>query len=323
MAVTIKPHGKHLPVDFAAGVVLCTPFDENDGVNFHELDRLIDFQLNGGTEAIFFTGVAGEGPSMEEAEFARVVSHAAARCRGRCLVGACTAAASTRKAERLSRIAAECGAQVLLVAAPFYVRATPDGLAAHYAAIAEAAGLPVIVSNIPLRTGVTMERRTVLRLAALPGIVGLKDLSGDIQMVEEVLQEAPEGFRVWSGNDNAAVPYMSLGAAGVISVAGNLVPGEIAALTGMMRRGAVAGAAALQLRLMPLIRSLFIEVNPIPVKTGLRMMGFEMGAFRLPLCAMEAPNEAALRAVLERYDLIGKAPRGREPGAAQPIARPG
>lgn len=286
-------------------MVLCTPFTAGGGVNFDELDRLIDFQLAAGTEAIFFAGVGGEGPAMTDEEYAAVVAHGAARCRGRCIAGAGVAAPVTAGAVRLAALAAQSGAQVLLAAAPFYVRATPNGLVAHYTAVAGAAGgVPVIVSHIPLRTGVTMSSATLLRLAAIPGVAGIKDCSGDVPLVAEVVAGAPEGFAVWSGNDNVVVPNMALGAAGVISVAGNLVPQRMAAMVRLMREGDTAGAAAQQQALLPLIGGMFMEVNPIPAKTALGMLGFGMGPFRLPLCPMEPQHEKALAALLARYGLL-------------------
>ena len=223
---------------------------------------------------------------------------------GRVPVIAGTGSNNTENAIALSRDAVSAGADGLLVVTPFYNKATQRGLIRHFAAVADSAERPVILYNVPSRTGVKCAAETYAQLAGHPNIQGVKEASGDLALVQKTRELCPEDFYIWSGNDDETAPIMLLGGSGVISVAANVVPQEMHQLTASCLSGDFVSAGKLQLRLRKLCEALFWEVNPIPVKTAMSMMGFCQERFRLPMCEMEEENRARLRTVLAEYGLV-------------------
>lgn len=291
------------PVFTGSGVALITPFT-NDGVDVPALKRLLDFQLENGTDAIVVCGTTGEAAAMRCEERRRVIEITARHVDGRVPVIAGSGSNNTESAIALSRDAVEAGADALLVVTPFYNKATQRGLIRHYTAIADAAARPVILYHVPSRTGVRCAAETYAALAAHPNIVGVKEASGDLALVQKTRELCPEDFSIWSGNDDETAPIMLFGGKGVISVAANVMPREMHRLTEDCLTGNFTGAGALQLRLRKLCEALFWEVNPIPVKTALALMGFCQERFRLPMCEMEPENREKLRGVLAEYGLL-------------------
>ena len=291
------------PIFTGSGVALATPFT-NDGVDGEALKKLLDFQLEGGTDAVIVCGTTGEAAAMSYEERLRTIESVVRHVDGRVPVIAGTGSNNTENAIALSRDAALAGADGLLVVTPFYNKATQKGLVRHYTAIADAAAKPMILYNVPSRTGVKCTAETYAALAQHPNIQGVKEASGDLALVQKTRELCPEDFSIWSGNDDETAPIMLLGGKGVISVAANVAPREMHELTAACLRGDFVSAGKMQLRLRKLCEALFWEVNPIPVKTALAMMGYCQEVFRSPMCEMEPENRERLRTVLAEYGLI-------------------
>ena len=285
------------PVFTGTCTAVVTPFTDR-GVNYDVLAALLDRQLAAGVEAVVLCGTTGEAAAMTEAEQLAVIRWGADYLRGRMTVIAGTGSNCTTHAVDLSRAAEEAGADAVLVVTPYYNKATPRGLILHYTAVADAVGIPVIAYNVPSRTGVDLPLSVCEALSAHPNINGVKEASGDLAKISRILGRFGEDFHVWSGNDDQNVPILSLGGQGVISVLSNVCPGEVHDMVSAAHRGDFRAAAAEQNRLMPLIDALFCEVNPIPVKAALDLLGFDVGTPRLPLCPMEPEHLARLRAAL-------------------------
>ena len=285
------------PVFTGTCTAVVTPFTDC-GVNYDVLAALLDRQLAAGAEAVVLCGTTGEAAAMTEAEQLAVIRWGADYLRGRMTVIAGTGSNCTAHAVDLSRAAEEAGADAVLVVTPYYNKATPRGLILHYTAVADAVGIPVIAYNVPSRTGVDLPLSVCEALSAHPNINGVKEASGDLAKISRILGRFGEDFHVWSGNDDQNVPILSLGGQGVISVLSNVCPGEVHDMVSAAHRGDFRAAAAEQNRLMPLIDALFCEVNPIPVKAALDLLGFDVGTPRLPLCPMEPEHLARLRAAL-------------------------
>lgn len=285
------------PVFTGTCTAVVTPFTDR-GVNYDVLAALLDRQLAAGVEAVVLCGTTGEAAAMTEAEQLAVIRWGADYLRGRMTVIAGTGSNCTAHAADLSRAAEEAGAGAVLVVTPYYNKATPRGLILHYTAVADAVGIPVIAYNVPSRTGVDLPLSVCEALSAHPNINGVKEASGDLAKISRILGRFGEDFHVWSGNDDQNVPILSLGGQGVISVLSNVCPGEVHDMVSAAHRGDFRAAAAEQNRLMPLIDALFCEVNPIPVKAALDLLGFDVGTPRLPLCPMEPEHLSRLRAAL-------------------------
>lgn len=285
------------PVFTGTCTAVVTPFTDR-GVNYDVLAALLDRQLAAGVEAVVLCGTTGEAAAMTEAEQLAVIRWGADYLRGRMTVIAGTGSNCTAHAVDLSRAAEEAGAGAVLVVTPYYNKATPRGLILHYTAVADAVGIPVIAYNVPSRTGVDLPLSVCEALSAHPNINGVKEASGDLAKISRILGRFGEDFHVWSGNDDQNVPILSLGGQGVISVLSNVCPGEVHDMVSAAHRGDFRAAAAEQNRLMPLIDALFCEVNPIPVKAALDLLGFDVGTPRLPLCPMEPEHLSRLRAAL-------------------------
>lgn len=291
------------PIFTGSAAAVATPFT-GSGVDFPALRKHLDFLLENGTDALVVCGTTGEAATMSYEERMETVEAVVRHVDGRVPVIAGTGSNNTENAIALSKDAVSAGADGLLVVTPFYNKATQRGLIRHFAAVADSAERPVILYNVPSRTGVKCAAETYAQLAGHPNIQGVKEASGDLALVQKTRELCPEDFYIWSGNDDETAPIMLLGGSGVISVAANVVPQEMHQLTASCLSGDFVSAGKLQLRLRKLCEALFWEVNPIPVKTAMSMMGFCQERFRLPMCEMEEENRAWLRTVLAEYGLV-------------------
>ncbi|MEW5801336.1 MAG: 4-hydroxy-tetrahydrodipicolinate synthase [bacterium] len=284
-------------------VAIVTPFC-NGAVDEKKLQELIAFQIEKGTSAIVPCGTTGESATLTHAEHSRVVDIAIEAARKRVPVIAGTGSNSTEEAIQLTRRAKESGADAALLITPYYNKPTQEGLYLHYKAVAEAVDLPLILYNVPGRTSINMEPKTVERLAQIENIVGIKEASGSLAQVTDIIQRCGDKMTVLSGDDALTLPILAVGGKGVISVAANIVPDRMAELVDSFLQGDRARAMELNLNLYPLFQALFYETNPIPVKTALFLMGKIGDEFRLPLCSMSEWNMSKLKDILARYQLL-------------------
>ena len=288
-----------------AGVAIVTPFTQDDKVNFEELGKMIDFQIAGGTDAIIICGTTGESSTLTHDEHDACIKFAVEHTAGRVPVIAGTGSNSTAEAIRLSTHAQNNGADALLLVTPYYNTATQKGLIQHYTAIANSVDLPIILYNVPSRTGVNILPQTAVTLAKnVKNIVAIKEASGNISQVAELAALADGCIDIYSGNDDQVVPLLSLGGVGVISVLSNVMPKLTHDMVMSYLNGDVKLSRQLQLSVMNLNKALFCEVNPIPVKEALNMMGWNAGAVRSPLCEMEPQHKELLRKELTAMKLI-------------------
>ena len=286
-----------------AGVAIITPFTE-DGVNYDELGRIIEDQIANGTDAIVITGTTGESSTMSDEEHKEAIRYTVEKVNKRIPVIAGTGSNETSYAIQLSKYAEEVGTDGLLLVTPYYNKATQKGLIAHYTAIADAVNIPIILYNVPSRTGVTIQIPTFVELAKHPNIVAVKEASGNLSAVAKIRHAVGDALDVYSGNDDQIVPILSLGGKGVISVLSNVAPKKTHDICQLYFDGKVEESAKLQIELIDLIDALFCEVNPIPVKVAMRMLGYEAGPLRLPLCEMEPAHEEQLRQALKAHGLL-------------------
>lgn len=291
------------PVFTGSGVAIITPFT-NDGVDYTALADLLEFQLQNGTDAIIVCGTTGEAATMSPMERVRTIQTVVDKVDGRVPVIAGTGSNCTESAISQSKEAVEAGVDGVLVVTPYYNKATQRGLVRHYQAIADRVTKPVILYNVPSRTGVKCTAETYAALAEHPNIAGVKEASGDFALIQKTRELCPEDFYIWSGNDDETAAIMLQGGVGVISVAANVAPEAMHRLTHASLRGDFVTGSRIQQELRRLCEALFWEVNPIPVKTALAMMGRCREIFRLPLCEMEEANRERLREVLSAYDLL-------------------
>lgn len=288
-----------------AGVALVTPFTEEKQVDYEELGRLIEYQIAGGIDAIIVCGTTGEPVTMKEEERLSVISYTVKKVGKRVPVIAGSGGNCTESVISFSKKAQDLGVDGLLVVTPYYNKATQKGLYEHYKAVAESVNLPVIMYNVPSRTGVNLLPDTAARLGKeVENIVALKEASGNITQVAEVIHKAEDSLAVYSGNDDQIVPILSLGGVGVISVLANVVPKDTHDMVMEYLEGNAEHAAKLQLKYMDLIRALFCEVNPIPVKKALELLGFHTKTLRMPLTEMEEINVARLECAMRKVGLI-------------------
>lgn len=292
---------KKLPFT-GAGVAIVTPFDGNK-TNYEALGELIDWQIENGTDAIIICGTTGEASTMPDAEHLAAIEYTVKRVAGRIPVVAGTGSNDTAHAIALSQKAEELGADALLQVTPYYNKASQKGLIAHFTAIANSVKIPVILYNVPSRTGVSFAVDTLKELAKVENIVAVKEASGNISYAAKVAAEVPELY-IYSGNDDMIVPILSLGGKGVISVLSNVMPRETHEMCQAYFDGDTAKATKMQLDYLDIINKLFIEVNPIPVKTALNLMGKHCGNLRLPLTDMEEKNLEALKASMTKVGLL-------------------
>lgn len=288
-----------------AGVALVTPFYPNGEVNFDKLRDLLEEQIAGGTDAIISCGTTGESSTMSHEEHVEVVRFTCEVVNGRIPVIAGAGSNSTKEAIHLSQAAEKAGADGLLLVTPYYNKATQNGLIAHYTAIAESVNIPILLYHIPGRTGVTMKPETIVKLCKdVPNIVGVKEASGNFSAMAEIMNLADGCVDLYSGNDDQIVPLLSLGGKGVISVLSNVAPQQTHDICQAFFDGDVKKSCELQLAAIPLINALFCEVNPIPVKAALNLMGRETGPMRLPLTEMEPQNQERLAKAMKDYGIL-------------------
>lgn len=292
---------KKLPFT-GAGVAIVTPFD-GEKTNYEALGELIDWQIENGTDAIIICGTTGEASTMPDAEHLAAIEYTVKRVAGRVPVVAGTGSNDTAHAIALSKKAEELGADALLQVTPYYNKATQKGLTAHFTAIANSVNIPIILYNVPSRTGVSFAVDTLKELAKVENIVAIKEASGNIAYTAKVAAEVPELY-IYSGNDDMIVPILSLGGKGVISVLSNVMPRETHEMCQAYFDGDTAKATKMQLDYLDLVNKLFIEVNPIPVKTALNLMGKHCGNLRLPLTDMDEKNLEALKNSMTRVGLL-------------------
>lgn len=288
-----------------AGVAIATPFKENGEVNYDEFERLIEFQIENGTDAIIVCGTTGEAATMSEREHMDVVKFCIDKVARRIPVIAGTGSNCTETAIELSREAEEYGADAILSVTPYYNKATQGGLVAHFGAVAEAISIPVILYNVPGRTGCNILPETVCELVSrYRNIVGIKDATGNISQTIKMMTLTDGKIDLYSGDDDQIVPIMSVGGLGVISVLSNVAPRQTHEICAKCLEGDFETARKLQFAAYPLVKALFSEVNPIPVKSALKMIGFEAGPLRLPLTELEPANQERLREEMKNFGLI-------------------
>jgi 4-hydroxy-tetrahydrodipicolinate synthase len=285
-------------------VALVTPMHASGSIDWTSLSRLVDWHVAEGSAAIVSVGTTGESATLDVDEHCEVIRRTVERAAGRIPVIAGTGGNSTREAIELTRAAQEAGATACLLVTPYYNKPTQEGLYRHFRAVAEAVDIPQILYNVPARTACDMLPDTVCRLAEVPGIVGLKDATGDLERAREQLARLPRGFLLYSGDDATAVEFMLAGGQGTISVSANLVPGRLAEVCTAALAGDAERARALDARIAPLHRLLFLESNPIPVKWALAEMGLIESGIRLPLTPLSARHHATLRQALADLGLL-------------------
>ncbi len=277
-----------------SAVAIVTPFNDN-GVDFDKLGELLEFQIENKTDAIVVCGTTGESTTMSDEEQLAVIDYTVKRVNKRIPVIAGTGSNNTMHSVHLSQEAERLGVDGLLVITPYYNKANQRGLKAHFETIASSVKLPIILYNVPGRTCVNLKPSMVAELAKIENIVAVKEASGDLAQVAEVARLVPDDFAIYSGNDDSILQLLSVGGSGVISVLANVCPRETHDLVDKFLNGDLEGARKLQLDLLPLVNALFIEVNPIPVKTALNLLGFNVGHLRLPLYEMEDTNLEVLK----------------------------
>ena len=292
----------HGPIFRGAATALITPLDER-GVDFDRLGRLIDWQIDEGIDALVICGTTGEASTLTDKEHRNAIAYAVERTNGRVPVIAGTGSNDAAYAIELTRFACETGADACLVVTPYYNKATQNGLVAMYSAIADASTKPLILYNVPSRTGTAIQPATYVKLAQHPNIAAVKEASGNISAIVETKALAGDQLDIYSGNDDEIVPILSMGGLGVISVLSNLLPKETSRLCHKFFEGDVAGAAAMQCQYLKLIRALFSEVNPIPVKAAMAAMGFCEDYLRLPLTPMEDAHRQVLLDEMRRQGI--------------------
>lgn len=283
-----------------SGVAIVTPFT-NEGVDYEKLEKLLNWHVEKGTDAIIICGTTGEAATMSESEKLETIEHTVKVIDGRIPVIAGTGTNNTAQSIELSKKAEEIGVDGLLVVSPYYNKSSQEGLVQHFEAIADAVNIPIILYNVPGRTGVNIDPKTVEKLASHKNIQGIKEASGDLAQVVEIARLVPEDFYIYSGNDDSIVPLLSVGGVGVISVVANILPTETSNMVHYYLEGKTKEAMDLQLNMKPLIDALFIEVNPIPVKDALNIIGAEVGKPRLPLIPMQEETRKVLEEEIEKY----------------------
>lgn len=291
------------PVFEGIATALITPLDEN-GINYEEFGKLIDWQIDSGIDALVICGTTGESSTLEDKEHRDAIAYAVKRAAGRVPIIAGTGSNDTAYALDLTRFACEAGADAVLVVTPYYNKTTQGGLIRMFTTLADASTKPLILYNIPSRTGVNIEPATYAALADHPNIAGIKEANGNISKIVETAALVHGKLDIYSGDDNQIVPIMALGGRGCISVLSNLMPAQTREICTRFWSGDIAGAAELQYKYLPLINALFSEVNPIPVKAAMSAMGFCKDYLRLPLIEMSEAPRAKLYAIMREFGLI-------------------
>ena len=292
------------PVFTGSCPALITPFDKNNIIDYDAFGRLIDAQIEAGVDAVCVCGTTGESATMSIREHIAAMEFCVKRVNHRVKVIAGAGSNDTSAAVYLSQRAQDAGADALLHVTPYYNKASQTGLIKHYEYIAERTDLPIILYNVPSRTGITFTAETYKTLAQNPKINGVKEASGNFSLLAHTRCICPEDFYIWSGNDDQVVPMMALGAKGVISVASNIVPEVMVKMSHLCLENDFQAASKLQIEYMDLIDALFIEVNPIPIKAAMNLLGMNAGSLRLPLCDISDKNLEVLRRAMLRAGLL-------------------
>lgn len=287
-------------------VAIVTPMHDDGSIDYDSYRRLIDWHVEQGTAAIVAVGTTGESPTVDFDEHGEIVRVTVEQVAGRIPVIAGTGGNSTREAIELTAHAKKVGAAATLQVVPYYNKPTQEGLYRHFRAVAEQVGLPVILYNVPSRTVADMSNETVLRLAQVPGIVGLKDATGDIPRASDLLARLPADFALYSGNDDSALALMAMGGHGVISVTANVAPADVARMCAAALSGDWATAQAVNRKLLPLNLKLFVEANPIPVKWALARMGRTPGGIRLPMTPLSDVHHETVLAAMQAAGVIAR-----------------
>lgn len=288
-----------------AGVALVTPFKDNMEIDFDKLEELVEFHIANGTDSIIVMGTTGEAATVSHEEHLECIKVVIDRAKKRIPVIAGTGSNCTETAVYLSKEADKYGADGLLIVTPYYNKATQKGLMAHYTEIAKAVNSPILMYNVPSRTGCTLQPQTIAKLVKdVDNIVGVKDATGKLSMTAKTMCYADGDIDLYSGNDDQIIPIMSLGGLGVISVLSNVAPLQTHNIAAEYLKGNVSEAARLQIEAIPLIEALFSEVNPIPVKAAMNLMGMNVGTLRMPLTEMEDSNKEVLAKAMKDYGLI-------------------
>ena len=286
------------PIFTGVCTALVTPFWAGE-INYPLAELLLKRQIDAGVSTVVLAGTTGEAPTLTDEEKLTLFAKCKAAAKNDCTIIAGTGSNSTAHTVAMSRAAQDVGADALLIVSPYYNKATPDGLIAHYLSVANAVDIPIILYNVPSRTGVDIPVSVYKQLSAHPNIVGVKEASTDITKITAIRYACGDDFAVWTGNDDMIVPTIALGGQGAISVLSNVLPADTVRLANATLSGDMKTASAMQCQLYPLIRALFSEVNPIPVKAALEILGYDCGGFRLPLCDISRENREALRQLLE------------------------
>lgn len=284
------------PIFTGVCTAMVTPFFNNE-INYPMLEQLLRRQMDSGIQSVVLSGTTGEASTLNDEEKLKLIKRAKEYAGKSCQIIAGTGSNSTEHAVKLGINAQESGADALLVVSPYYNKGNPNGIYKHYMSIAEAVDIPIILYNVPSRTGVDIPVSVYKKLSELPNIAGVKEASSDITKITKIRHECPRDFYIWSGNDDQIVPAISLGGKGVISVLSNLCPEETVAIANSALIGDFSTASELQCQLQPLIELLFCEVNPIPIKFAMRCAGYDCGQCRLPLGQLTVQNQQRIRSI--------------------------
>lgn len=287
-----------------AATAMITPMREDGSVDYEAMGRLIDWQIEQGIDALLIAGTSGEGSTLSDEEHREVLQFAVNQARGRVPMIAGTGSNDTAYACDLTKYACQIGYDACLVVTPYYNKTTQRGLIRMYKTIADASTKPLILYNVPSRTGISLAPATVAELSSYPHIDAIKEASGNISAIADIAASVTEGFTIYSGNDDQIIPILSLGGQGVISVLSNLLPKETSAMVHAYLEGNIEQARTMQLQYLPLIHALFCETNPIPVKAAMALMGYGTNTLRLPLVTMETEHETQLRARMQEVGLL-------------------
>ena len=287
-----------------SGVAIITPFTKDDKVDFAKLSELLEFHVENKTDAIIICGTTGESATLNDKEHKDAIEYTVEVINGRIPVIAGTGSNDTAYAIEMSKHAESVGVDGLLVVTPYYNKATDLGLIKHFTKIADSVNIPIILYNVPGRTGVNLKASVVAELSKHKNIQGVKEASGDLGLATEIARLCPDDFFIYSGNDDIVVPTLSIGGSGVISVIANILPLETHDMVMSYLDGDIKKSRELQLKMKPLIDSLFTEPNPIPVKTAMNLLGYEVGDLRLPLCEMSEGNLKILTDNMSKYGLL-------------------
>lgn len=292
------------PIFTGAGVAIVTPMHADGSVNYDEFGKFIDWQIENGTDAIIVCGTTGESSTLKVVEHNEAIKWCVKYVNGRVPVIAGTGSNSTACAIEISKEACEAGADALLLVTPYYNKTSQRGLIAHYTAIHDATNLPIILYNVPSRTGLNIAPETALELSKLPRINGIKEASGNLEQVAKIKELCGDELNIWSGNDDQIYDLMELGGKGVISVLSNIAPQETHNIVAKYLDGDKDGSKELMDKYMKLAKAMFVDVNPIPVKEAVSMIGFNAGPVRLPLIEMDDKNKTYVKETMAEYGLI-------------------